>query len=68
MVALACAHWAKFASAVGRAIGPEEAAKLEMPEPLASLHTLPTRVKPLPNSLPTVQKFIEETCAARSSA
>jgi len=39
-----------------------------VPEPLASLHTLPTRVKPLPNSLPTVQKFIEETCAARSSA
>ena len=69
MICLACAHWAKFPDAMGQALGGDAiGSKLTVPEPLASLHTLPTRVKPLPNSLPTVQKFIEETCAARSSA
>jgi len=63
MVALACAHWAKFASAVGRAIGPEEAAKLEMPEPLASLHGKPTRVAPLPNDVSAVRQHIHATLA-----
>ena len=68
MICLACAHWAKFPAATSEALGAASFGKLVVPEPLASLHTLPTRVKPLPNSLPTVQKFIEETCAARSSA
>jgi len=68
MVCLACAHWAKFPDALTQALGDKAMGGLTVPEPLASLHTLPTRVKPLPNSLPTVQKFIEETCAARSSA
>ena len=63
MIALACAHWAKFASAVGRAIGPEEAAKLEMPEPLASLHGKPTRVAPLPNDVSAVRQHIHATLA-----
>ena len=43
-------------------------AGLTVPEPLASLHTLPTRVAPLPNSLPKVQAFIEETIATRQKA
>jgi len=65
IVALACAHWAKFAAAVGRAVGEEAAAKLELPEPLASLKGKPTRVAPLPNDLQAVKQFIDKTLEAR---
>ena len=68
MVCLACAHWAKFPDALTQALGEKAMGGLTVPEPLASLHTLPTRVKPLPNSLPKVQAFIEETCVTRSKA
>jgi threonine synthase len=68
MVCLACAHWAKFPDALTQALGEKAMGGLTVPEPLASLHTLPTRVKPLPNALPKVQAFIEETCVARSKA
>jgi len=61
MVCLACAHWAKFKDAVGSALGPEEVSGMALPEPLASLHTLETRVKKLPNSTEAVQAFIRET-------
>jgi threonine synthase len=67
MVALACAHWAKFASAVGRAVGEETAATLVLPEPLASLEGKPTRVAPLPNDLAAIRRFIDETLAARKA-
>jgi len=67
MVCLACAHWAKFPDALTQAIGPQAMKSLTVPEPLASLHTLPTRVAPLPNSLPKVQGFINETIAKRGA-
>lgn len=65
MVALACAHWAKFAAAVGRAVGEESAAKLELPEALANLRGKPTRVSPLPNDVAAVREFIDKTLASR---
>jgi hypothetical protein len=40
---------------------------LVVPEPLASLHTLPTRVKNLPNSVDEIQSFIKKTLAARNA-
>eukprot|EP00962_Isochrysis_galbana_P003563 scaffold1011_cov96-Isochrysis_galbana.AAC.2 len=67
MVALACAHWAKFASAVGRAVGEEAASGLVLPEPLASLEGKPTRVAPLPNDVDAIRSFIDETLAARKA-
>jgi len=66
MVSLACAHWAKFPDANAAALGDATANSLVVPEPLASLHTLPTRVKNLPNSVDEVQSFIKTTLAARS--
>jgi len=68
MVCLACAHWAKFPDALTQALGDKAMAGLTVPEPLASLHTLPTRVAPLPNQLDKVQAFIEETIATRQKA
>eukprot|EP00965_Chrysotila_dentata_P257497 6212903-Pleurochrysis_carterae.AAC.4 len=65
MICLACAHWAKFAKAVGNAIGEEKLQQMPLPEPLASLHTMPTRVKKLPNTTDTVKSFIAETVAER---
>lgn len=61
MVCLACAHWAKFPDANKSALGAGNAEKLVIPEPLASLHTLPTRVKMLPNDVKTVQGFVAQT-------
>ena len=63
MICLACAHWAKFPDANKASLGAEAAAGLVIPEPLASLHTLPTRVKMLPNDVQTVQTFVDETIA-----
>jgi len=68
MVCLACAHWAKFPDAMSQALGAEGMGKLTVPEPLASLHTLPTRVAPLPNDVLKVQEFINETIAKRKAA
>ena len=62
MICLACAHWAKFPDANRSALH-DDASKLVVPEPLASLHTLPTRVKVLPNDVATVQKFVHEKIA-----
>jgi len=62
MICLACAHWAKFPDA-NRSALQDDASKLVVPEPLASLHTLPTRVEVLPNDVATVQKFVHETIA-----
>jgi len=66
MACLACAHWAKFPDANARALGAEKAAALVVPEPLASLHTLETRVVVQPYDVPTVQGFIQKTLAARA--
>jgi len=65
MVCLACAHWAKFPDANARALGKEKSAALVVPEPLASLHKLETRVSSQPYDVPTVQAFIKSTLAAR---
>jgi len=67
MVSLACAHWAKFPDANAAALGEQKASALVVPEPLASLHTLPTRVKNLPNSVDEIQGFIKSTIAARAA-
>ena len=65
MICLACAHWAKFPDANKAAIGAEAAKSLTVPEPLASLHTLPTRVSSQPYDVKTVQGFIKETLSGR---
>uniref|UniRef100_A0A7S3AUL0 Threonine synthase N-terminal domain-containing protein n=1 Tax=Haptolina ericina TaxID=156174 RepID=A0A7S3AUL0_9EUKA len=67
MVCLACAHWAKFPDANQAALGEQTSSALVVPEPLASLHTLPTRVKNLPNSVDEIQSFIKKTLAARNA-
>ncbi|MCC7275050.1 MAG: threonine synthase [Alphaproteobacteria bacterium] len=59
MVALACAHPAKFPDAVERATGLRPA----LPGRLADLMTRPERVAVLPNDLATVEEFV----AARSA-
>ena len=66
MICLACAHWAKFPDANKLAIGEETASKLVVPEILAKLGELDTRVELLPNDTKTVQAFIQKTLAARS--
>ena len=63
MVCLACAHWAKFPDALTQALG--DISSLTVPEPLASLHTLPTRVSSQPYDVKTVQGFIKETLSGR---
>ena len=65
MICLACAHWAKFPAATSEALGAAPFGKLVVPEPLASLHTLPSRVESLPHSLETVQGFVKSTVASR---
>jgi threonine synthase len=67
MVCLACAHWAKFPDANAAALGKDKSSTLVVPEPLASLHTLPTRVSSQPNDLSTVQGFIKQTLAKRGA-
>ena len=66
MIVLACAHWAKFPDANKAALGAEKAGKLTVPPILAGLHKLESRVKSLPNGVPIVQGFVEETMAARA--
>ena len=68
MVCLACAHWAKFPDANALALGKDQAAALVVPEPLASLHELETRVAQQPYDVPTVQNFIKATLAKRKAA
>ena len=68
MVCLACAHWAKFPDANLAALGKEKSAALVVPEPLASLHKLDSRVSLQPYDVPTVQRFIEQTIAKRAKA
>jgi len=67
MVCLACAHGAKFPDANRSALGEAKAAALTVPEPLASLHTLPTRVASQPYDVSTIQAFIKATLAQRAS-
>lgn len=67
MICLACAHWAKFPDANAAALGKAKASSLTVPEPLASLHTLDTRVSSQPNDVAGVQGFIRQTLAARRS-
>lgn len=57
IVALACAHPAKFPDAVERAIGQRP----ELPERLAGLMSLPERVTAMPNDLSTIQNFIRNS-------
>ena len=66
MVCLACAHWAKFPDANKLALGEASASKLVVPEILATLGELDTRVELLPNDTGVVQKFIQKTLAARA--
>lgn len=65
MVCLACAHWAKFPDATQRALGADSFKELVVPEPLASLHKLPTRVSSQPYEIKAVQEFVKKTVAAR---
>jgi len=67
MICLACAHWAKFPDANQAALGKEASSTLVVPEPLASLHQLETRVSSQPYDVPTVQAFIKETLTKRGS-
>jgi threonine synthase len=56
VIALGCAHPAKFPDAVERATGRRPA----LPERLADLYERPERVAALPNDLRSVQEFIRE--------
>ena len=66
MICLACAHWAKFPDANKLALGSTKAASLTVPEPLASLDQLDTRVELLPNDVPGVQAFIKKKISERA--
>jgi threonine synthase len=61
MVALACAHPAKFPDAVERATGIRPA----LPPRLADLHTRPERVAVLANDLGTVEAFVAARARVR---
>jgi len=67
MICLACAHWAKFPDANRAALGEETAASLVVPEELASLGSMPTRVSQQPNSLADVHAFVKATLAERAA-
>jgi len=56
MIALGCAHPAKFPDVVARATG----TRPELPPRLADLHDRPERCEVLPNDLSTVQDFIRK--------
>ena len=62
VVCLACAHWAKFSTSVGAAVGKSRAATLpkEMPKELTALDSLPQRCSNLPASDAHVRRFIEK--------
>ncbi len=64
IVTLACAHPAKFPEAVAAATGVQP----ELPPRLADLMARPERVTRLPNDLGTVQAFVRDHAAARSTA
>ena len=57
MIAMATAHPAKFSRAIRQAIGHEP----PLPQGLALLRDLPTRVEVLPSSLPALQDHIRRT-------
>ncbi len=57
MVALACAHPAKFPDAVEKATG----VRPPLPPRMAALYNLPEKVKVLDNSLPKIQAYIKES-------
>jgi threonine synthase len=61
MVALACAHPAKFPDAVERATGVRPA----LPARLADLHQRRERVSVLPNDLRAVEDFVAARARAR---
>jgi threonine synthase len=61
MVALACAHPAKFPDAVERATGIRPA----LPPGLADLHRRKERVSVLPNDLRKVEAFVAARARAR---
>jgi len=65
VVCLACAHWAKFPGAVGKAIGQTALEKLPVPPILSKLETMKTRKKVLPAGLPEVKGFITTKIAER---
>jgi threonine synthase len=64
MVALATAHPAKFADAVGRATG----VRPPMPDALAEIMEKPERVSILPNDVAAVSRFIRERARRRQRA
>ena len=62
MIALGCAHPAKFPDVVGRATGVTPS----LPSRLADLHERTERCEVLPNDLATVQDFIREQGTAQA--
>jgi len=67
MICLACAHWAKFPDANRAALGEQAAGALVVPEELASLGELPTRVVQQPNSVEKVHEFVVQTLKERAA-
>ena len=57
IICLACAHPAKFSIAIRKALGTEP----KLPEALASLHNMKTRVKTVPADPEAVKKMILDT-------
>ncbi len=64
VVALACAHPAKFADAIERAVG----APAPLPERMADLLSRPERNPSIPNDLAALQGYIRDRVATRGAA
>ena len=60
VICLACAHPAKFSMTISKALGTEP----KLPEALANLHYLKTRVKTVPADPETVKKMMLDTLEA----
>ena len=64
MIALACAHPAKFPEAVERAVGFRPAP----PPRLAAALTRPERIHVLPNELAAVERFVRDRARVKQEA
>jgi threonine synthase len=64
MVSLACAHPAKFAEAVERAVG----AAMPLPERMADLMDRPERETVMPNDLSALKALVRDRAARRGAA
>ena len=61
VVCLACAHWAKFPDAVGKAIGEKELGAMAYPEELEAVKKMAGRKEVMENDSRVIRQYIRST-------